>query len=110
MASDNQFLDTDYDEYAGSHAHSAACFQSVALMVPILCFASSQNGVKVHGKGIASLTFLMFISSLMMLFLKICKLVALLLLRHILSMTGADDEDASTFFMVIVREIEGGEM
>ena len=110
MASDHQFLDTDYDEYAGSHAHSAACFRSVALMVPILCFASSQTGVKVHGKEIASLTFLMFIGSLMMLLFKICKLVALLLLRHILSMTGADDEDASTFFMVIVREIEGGEM
>ena len=32
------------------------------------------------------------------------KLIALLLLRHIVSMTGEDDEDASTFFMVIVME------
>ena len=68
------------------------------------------NRVNVHGKVIASFTFLMFIGSRIMLLFKICKLVALLLLRHILSMTGADDEDASTFFMVIVREIEGGEV
>ena len=36
LAADHHFLDAEYDEYAGSQAHSAACFRSVALMVLIL--------------------------------------------------------------------------
>lgn len=67
LAADHHFLDADYDEYAGSHAHSAACFRSVALT-----------------------------------------LVALLLLRHILSMTGVGaDEDASTFFLLSLVRAAG---
>lgn len=67
LAADHHFLDADYDEYAGSHAHSAACFRSVALT-----------------------------------------LVALLLLRHILSMTGVGaEEDASTFFLLSLVRAAG---
>eukprot|EP00250_Pteridium_aquilinum_P016310 c23043_g1_i1 orf=438-1616(-) len=67
LAADHHFLEGDYDDYAGSHAHSAACFRSVALI-----------------------------------------LVALLLLRHIISMTGVgDDEDISTFFMLSLVRAAG---
>ncbi|KAI5070150.1 hypothetical protein GOP47_0014493 [Adiantum capillus-veneris] len=67
LAADHHFLEGDYDEYAGSHAHSAACFRSVALI-----------------------------------------LVALLLLRHIISMTGVgEDEDLSTFFMLSLVRAAG---
>ncbi|MCO5614641.1 hypothetical protein L7F22_068925 [Adiantum nelumboides] len=64
---DHHFLEGDYDEYAGSHAHSAACFRSIALI-----------------------------------------LVALLLLRHIISMTGVgEDEDLTTFFMLSLVRAAG---
>lgn len=67
LAADHHFLEGDYDEYAGSHANSAACFRSVALI-----------------------------------------LVALLLLRHIISMTGVgEDEDLSTFFMLSLVRAAG---
>lgn len=67
LAADHHFLEGDYDEYAGSHAHSAACFRSVALI-----------------------------------------LVALLLLRHIISMTGVgEDEDLTTFFMLSLVRAAG---
>lgn len=67
LAADHHFLDGEYDEYAGSHANSAACFRSVALI-----------------------------------------LVALLLLRHIISMTGVgEDEDLSTFFMLSLVRAAG---
>ncbi|KAH7277233.1 hypothetical protein KP509_39G041400 [Ceratopteris richardii] len=59
LTTNHHFLEGDYDEYAGSHANSAACFRSVVLI-----------------------------------------LVALLLLRHILSMTVGEDEDLTTFFML----------
>lgn len=67
LTADHHFLEGEYDEYAGSHANSAACFRSVALI-----------------------------------------LVALLLLRHIISMTGVgEDEDLSTFFMLSLVRAAG---